>query len=146
MKVDKCKLPATNQWTVDPSQLDRFQQSKGCHTRIGPVLICIQQRFILIHLYRVHFQWKCKFFVPKHTQFFYIFMIYDWAEIYRYVRHFNRYSGLQRKLMIEELELLCFFLEAIFLTFLPSTSFSSDQKFLLCILMRPQEVWKVQKK
>ena len=41
MRVDKCKLPATHQWTVDLSQLETFQQSKGCHTRIGQVLICI---------------------------------------------------------------------------------------------------------
>lgn len=41
MRADKCKLPATNQWILDLSQLDTFQQSKERYTKIGQVLSCI---------------------------------------------------------------------------------------------------------
>ena len=75
MRADKCKLPAPHQWAVDPSQLETFQPSKGCYSRIAQVLTrtAAQIHFDipLGFIFNIH----TYFFVPNHTEFFYIFMI-----------------------------------------------------------------------
>lgn len=76
MRVDKYKLPATSQWTVDLSQPKTFQQSKGCHPRIGQVVICIAAQIHLEIPLELTFN-KSISFAPSHNQFLYIFMIFD---------------------------------------------------------------------